>query len=66
MLNLDNGVRFTNAGWQLAALLPVPVKKQGNYKGKVTLVSRKCQIFHGTCHLTLIDDFYSVSTLQFD
>jgi hypothetical protein len=47
MLNLNNRVRFTNAGWQLAALLPIPFKKQGNYKGKVTLATRKCQLFHG-------------------
>ena len=53
MLNLNNRVRFTNAGWQLAALLPIPFKKQGNYKGKVTLATRKCQLFHGK-----IDDHF--------
>ena len=46
-MNLDNGIRFTNAAWQLIALLPVPSKKAGNYQGKVTLSARKAKLFHG-------------------
>ena len=47
LVNLDNGIRFTNAAWQLIALLPVPSKKAGNYQGKVTLSARKAKLFHG-------------------
>ena len=41
-------MRFTNAAWQLIALLPVPSKKAGNYWGKVTLSAWKAKLFHGT------------------
>ena len=47
LVNLDNNMRFTNAGWTLVALLPIPKKGAGNYKGKVTFASRKAALFHG-------------------
>ena len=47
LVNLDNNVRFSNAGWQLVALLPIPVKSQGNYSGKKKLSVRKVELFHG-------------------
>ena len=46
LVNLDNGIRFTNAGWQLVALLPVINKKQGNYKGKMPSSTRAAKLFH--------------------
>ena len=47
-VNLSSRVRFSNAGWQLVALLPVPNKKQGSYKGKMSFKMRKNQLFSGT------------------
>ena len=47
LVNLDNGVRFTNDAWQLVALLPIPSKTAGNYKGKMEISTRKNQLFHG-------------------
>jgi hypothetical protein len=47
MINLDDKIRFTNAGWVLVGLFPVPSKKAGNYKGKMTFAKRKNMLFHG-------------------
>jgi hypothetical protein len=46
IINLDDKIRFTNAGWQLVALFPVPKAKAGNYNGKMTYLQRKSKLFH--------------------
>jgi hypothetical protein len=47
LVNLNDKIRFTNAGWTLVGLIPIPRKKAGNYGGKVSFVQRKHKIFHG-------------------
>ena len=65
LVNLDNGMRFTNAAWQLIALLPVPSKNAGNYRGRVTLSARKAKLFHGEFALSercLKTEFWCIFT----
>ena len=63
MINLSNKVRFSNAGWQLAALLPVPSKKAGNYSGKMKLAHRKTMLFHGNGLILLFYFGYVIVTM---
>lgn len=47
LLNLNNSIRFSSAAWTLVALLPIPTKKQGDYKGRNNFNARKIALVHG-------------------
>ena len=47
LLNLNNSIRFSSAAWTLVALLPIPRKKEGEYKGRNNFNARKLALVHG-------------------